>query len=273
MKKAFLFLSFIVLCSISIIARASENLPNEFSVSPNAVSLSSASSTYNYIYVDAPGNWSITSAPSWFTTYNSSGSGSQYIYYSVPTNFGQDRSGIVTFYDSFNAKSYDLAVNQQGYNSSIYYFTPSLNFGATNPTSNSVNMYTTYDQWALSSAPSWISLTSNIITGNGSGYLSFNAIAEVNRGPNRSGVLVVKNLSNQVTKSIFVTQSSTVNGFAVSPSAIIFQSASYTTSNLIEVTAADNWSASYPSWLSLSPPAGTGNQKVSLSPDYNNGLN
>ncbi|MBY0426343.1 MAG: hypothetical protein K2Q22_11950, partial [Cytophagales bacterium] len=175
------------------------------------------------------------------------------------------RFGTITFFDSYSNKSKIVTITQPGTVS--FSVTPSnANFGATSPLSTQVNILG-YQNWNITSKPSWITTTSS----SGYGSASFQLIAQPNNGNPRSGTVSIFDNFTSRTQNITVNQASSLNPFSVTPSAPSYSSASGTTVQ-ISVVSAGQWSVSnLPAWVYTNISSGIGNATVYAYANYNSG--
>lgn len=248
-----------------------------FSVSPSQLYFAVAgegktitiTNPYNY-------NWTASSNVNWLTLSQSSGNGSATITATAGDNSaGAARYGKVTITDTTYNKTYEINIEQEGFEFSV---TPTaFTFNSTGGTQQLSIIDGNDFEWEIISYPSWI--VPAFTTGNTS--MNVNLTAKDNSGSAaRSGVLKVKEKAFNNEFSVNINQQSGVY-FIVKPVSFSFAgeggTALPTTGGTTTQLTIDNpygysWVAEeIPSWLTLSITAGTGSETITLTAAKNSG--
>ena len=221
-------------------------------------------------------NWTASSNVNWLTLSQSSGNRSATITVTAGNNSaGAARYGKVTITDTTYNKTYEIGIEQEGFEFSV---TPTaFTFNSTGGTQQLSIIDGNDFEWEIISYPSWI--VPAFTTGNTS--KNVNLTAKDNSGSAaRSGVLKVKEKAFNNEFSVNINQESGVY-FIVKPVSFAFAgeggTALPTTGGTTTQLTIDNpygysWVAEeIPYWLTLSATAGTGSETIILTASKNSG--
>ncbi len=233
-----------------------------FYVSPEtyAAPASTGSFTIN-INTSSFSTWSISSGASWLSTNQFSGFGNGTVTVTHAANAGAIRTGVITISSSFETRT--VTVTQATNTAPILSISPSTRSVA-NAAGSFVASVTANVPWTASSNATWLSMSPNSGTGNGSVSLNHTA----NTGAERTGVVTLS--GGGASTSITVTQAAAAS-LTVTPTS---QSVAANAGNFgITVSANIAWTvSSNANWLSASPTSGSNNGTVTASYTANAGV-
>jgi len=201
--------------------------------------------------------WTIANLPSWITANPSSGNGS----ISVSLSYQQNNSvnpRSVTFDVVGCNISRKVTVFQSG-SSPVITVSPST-FNLPTASGWSVfNVQSNCSSWAITGAPSWLTLTPSSGANNGTIVMQY----QQNTGPARSATLTVSGCN--INQTITVTQAGFVSTLAVSTNGLNFNESAGNSGFSITTNCASWTITGAPAWVTLSATSGGNSATISIS--------
>lgn len=209
-------------------------------------------------------SWSAASQASWISLQSAQGTGNGNVTYNVaPNQVPQGRSGALEINTQQLTVSQDAAPCRFG-------VTPaSVSLAATGGVASVAVSATAGCTWSASTDAPWINLSGT--GGSGNATLSFSAAA--NPGAARTATIVAAGQTVTVSQAAVATPppppspTPTPPGctFTVSPASLSFPAAGGQSALRVNTSAACAWTAGAPSWLTLSPAAGSGSASITVT--------
>lgn len=224
-----------------------------FVYSPTAITANwtGGSATVN---ITADTAWQIISYPNWATPSTTQGSGNGSVTFTFGVNEGTNsRTESV----QFRCRNRVFSVNITQKPRDLIIIPSSVTFTSALATSTTVNLISGYN-WEATNVPSWVTLSQTAGTGNLFITVSVNDnVLDMDR----IGSVVFT--CNGQQYSLQVSQGHP--DLVLSPNIIGFGLTGGTTS--LYITGSTPWTITAPSWITISPSAGTGNGVVTLTVD------
>ena len=208
------------------------------------------------INVTSSVDWLVDNLPSWLTVDTNTGSNNgSFTITSVANSTTEQRNANVTI--TGGGITQVLEVSQLG---SFLNITGAINFG---PDASSQNLNIVSNvSWSLSGLPSW--LTANTTSGTGDGVVVLTA-TDNNTGSQRTATLEVT--GSGLTRQSFITQSE----IQISVNPTSQNTGVFGGVTTIDLFCNSDWvMQSKPSWVSVTPTSGVGNESVTINVQPNN---
>jgi hypothetical protein len=237
---------------------------NIMSVSTNNVSIAAVDNSKAAFNVNTAKNWSITSNQNWLSMSSTSGSGNSTITLTAQANvFAEKRSATLIISDT-GSNSQVVTVTQDGAAPVLTVSTNTLTVGALQGNTTSVDI-TSNMNWAASSSQSWLTISSQNVSGNST------LIMTANSNPTTTTRTATVTISGTGITSVIITITQKAGAASL-----------YVSSNSIELAAQANsarsfviysnigWTAtSDQSWLTLNPNSGSNSATITLTAQAN----
>lgn len=210
-------------------------------------------------------NWTASADVNWVSLSHSSGTSSVELNVTTTSNIdGDERRGTLTIVDTTNNKTFEVSLEQEGYEFSISP-TAMTFISAGESKQLDISDNSNYG-WEVTSYPAWIIV--NATTGIGSYGLTVTARDNGGREA-RTGVVTIKDLTYNKTHTLSVSQESGIY-FNVTPQSFVFQAAGEAHTMSINNPYNYSWTIEeLPYWISVNATAGTSSETITITAQSN----
>lgn len=210
-------------------------------------------------------NWTASADVNWVNLSHSSGTSSVELNVTTTSNIdGDERRGTLTIVDTTNNKTFEVSIEQEGYEFSI---SPTAMTFISAGESKQLDISDNSDYgWQVTSYPAWIIV--NTTTGIGSYGLTVTARDNGGREA-RTGSVIIKDLTYGKTHTLSVSQESGIY-FNVTPQSFVFQAAGEAHTMSINNPYNYSWTIEeLPYWISVNATAGTSSATITITAQSN----
>jgi hypothetical protein len=239
-------------------------LPQNFSVTPDSIFLSSLTGSSGSVTINTNTNWSIRNAIPWISVSSQSGSDTSIIVITTTSSPAttSNRSAYI-YINSVNGAFQDSVFVQQNgippfLNGSPNVVTVSMSAGEV----AAFGLLAT-GSWTLNSQSSW--LTFNKVNGTGNDSIFATTQSVNTSGTDRTAQLFLEDVLNNLKDTLTVVQSRPSGTIIVTPASLSLASTNGSSASFL-ITSDINWSITgIPSWINLSNTSGSNNNTVSVT--------
>lgn len=237
-------------------------IPGGVVMNPDTVFLTANAGANGSFNIVTSSSWTITDNAAWLVVANVNGTGNlSSNVLALSSNTGATRIGKVLC--TATSGAYDsLIVVQAGGTASTLSVSPKTITLNSPANSNSPANVTSNTAWLATTSASWLTVSPNFGTGNGSVTIEANS---ANSGSARNGIVVFTDITNTLFDTVFVTQSGSgpYIDFAAGP---IFLASASGSTNSVSLSSNVNWTiTNTATWLSVSPLSGSNMASISLN--------
>lgn len=236
----------------------------EFDSSPVTYNYEAINATKNTLQVVCSGAWNFTGAPNWVTLSPASGTGNTQVTVGVNNNIETSSREIAfALRSTLNGLERPITIKQKAF---VFQVTAdnSYTYEALNSTSNQISIEC-MGGWTVQGAESWMNVSPTSGTNNGTVTITPSNNTEKRT---RSGVIsIVSTLNPQLKKEITISQAA----FEFDETSENYSyEALNSESTQVQVNAMGAWSVeNIPTWVNVSPSSGSGNARITITPQQN----
>ena len=237
----------------------------EFDSTSKELSFDALSTAVQTVPVVCMSGWSVRNVPSWITVTPGSGSGDGSVSVRVENNTATSaRNATLQIVSDLNpALVKEVVVSQKAFEFDSK--GEELSFDALSTAAQTVPVVC-MSGWTVQNAPAWITVTPNSGTGNGS--LSVSVGNNTTLAARNATFRIVSDLNPSLVKEVAVSQKAFE--FDSTGEELSFDALGASAKN-VSVVCMGAWSVqNVPSWVTVTPDRGSGNQTLSIVPSGNN---
>lgn len=236
----------------------------QFDSSPASYDYEAVDGTKNTLQVVCSGAWSFTGAPSWVTLSPSSGTGNAQVSVGVNNNIETSPREITfSLHSALNGLERSITVKQKAF---VFNVTAQSSYAyeALNSASNQVSIEC-MGGWTVQGAEAWMNVSPTSGTDNGSVTIAPSNNTEKRT---RSGkISIVSTLNPQLKKEITIQQAAFE--FDETPESYSYEALSPESTQIL-VSGMGEWTVeSTPTWVEVSPRSGSGDARITITPQQN----